>query len=396
MLWRSRKAPAPVPEEAAPAPSPSSPSPPPPSPRPLSPSRASPWRGLIAFWTLALVLLVAGAVLLQWLGPLHHPAPPPSADATSSGSGPILASPFALGGTSAPAGGIAAPSPALLDLQAGGRALPRIGANGLMPAHAYAAWYDRADNHPRVALLLASIGLSEVDSDNAIRTLPAAVSLAISPYAPRLDRLLADARASGHETLIALPMEPNGYPRNDAGERALLTGLDWVQNQERLEGVLGRVLGYVGATSALGGAMGGLRGERFADSPQMDLVLAELGRRGLLWLDARPPTTRPAGPAQLRPGQRRVDLVIDESPSRADIDDRLAELADIARRTGSAVGVVGAPDPVTVDRLATWATSLPAAGVSLVPVSALIPLPRPPAASSAQPGTSASPELPTR
>lgn len=369
MLWRTRRKGETPKSEAAGDSSVETSDPPPAPPGGRRFGMLSGWRPLTLFWVVLLAGLGIAGGVLQWLGPPSR--------LVASLSEPIAAVPHAAPAPGFPAvpGTIPAPSAALLDSRPGGPPLPRIAADGMMPARAYAAYFDRADAHPKVALLIASIGLSEADSLNAIRALPAAVSLAISPYAPQLEHLLDDARSGGHETLISTPMESNGFPQNDAGEQSLLTGLDWAQNQQRLDWALGRISGYVGATAI----MGGLRGEHFADTAQMGLVLDALARRGLIYLDARPPIARPAGPAQMRPGWRRADLVIDDSATPADIDARLAELADLARRTGSAVGVAGAPAPVTVDRIATWATSLPANGVSLVPISALVPLPEPPA-----------------
>ena len=57
------------------------------------------------------------------------------------------------------------------------------------------------------------------------------------------------------------------------------------QNRQRLEWALSRMAGYVGAT----GALGTTRGERFAALPdQMNPVLTELAKRGLLYVDSRP------------------------------------------------------------------------------------------------------------
>ncbi|MFC7542651.1 divergent polysaccharide deacetylase family protein [Siccirubricoccus deserti] len=75
-------------------------------------------------------------------------------------------------------------------------------------------------------------------SENAIRRLPGAVTLAFSPYAPQLPLLLDQARAKGMELLVALPLEPTGYPLNNPGDRALLTGQTEAQNQDRLDWVL--------------------------------------------------------------------------------------------------------------------------------------------------------------
>ena len=67
------------------------------------------------------------------------------------------------------------------------------------------------------------------------------------------------ARA-GWRLLVALPLEPTGYPLNDPGNRALLTSLPRGENADRLDWALSRFAGYVGAI----GALGRMRGERFA------------------------------------------------------------------------------------------------------------------------------------
>jgi polysaccharide deacetylase 2 family uncharacterized protein YibQ len=256
-----------------------------------------------------------------------------------------------------------------------GVALPRIGGDGRMPMRVYAAPYDASVAGPRVAVLLAGMGMTETDSEGAIRMTPPAVSLAFSPYAERPETLLQMARAAGHETLVSIPMEPLGYPLNDAGDHELLTGLAPAQNQERLVWALSRISGYVGATAA----MSGLMGERFAAGAQMAPVLETLAARGLLYIDPRPPVAELAGPLVAQPGQRIADLVIDDLPARADIEGRLAQLEQIAHDRGSALGVAGRPDPATVNTLAAWATTLSARGFVLVPVSALVPpLPLPP------------------
>ena len=69
-----------------------------------------------------------------------------------------------------------------------------------------------------------------------------------------------------------------------------------------------------------------------------------------------------------RPGARRtapgvwgrsVDLVVDEPAVRPEIEAKLAQLEQIAREKGGALGLAGAVRPVTVDRIAAWASGLP-------------------------------------
>ena len=62
--------------------------------------------------------------------------------------------------------------------------------------------------------------------------------------------------------------------------------------------------------------------------------------------------------------------------SRAAIDRRFAELERIARARGAAVGV-GQPYPVTLERLAAWARTLPEKNMVIAPLSALVPAQRP-------------------
>jgi polysaccharide deacetylase 2 family uncharacterized protein YibQ len=331
------------------------------------------WRGLAGFWGALLLLAAAGAAVLQLLGPLPQPDRPPAHAAAAPG--PSVAATVA----SPPSATVAPPDPALLEPSATfpGGDLPRRGAAGLVPARAYAAPFDAADPHPRVAILLGGIGMDESDSEEAVHTLPGAISLAVTPYAWRPERLLAAARGAGHEIWLALPLEPARYPIDDAGDHALLTGNLPALNQQRLEWALTRFDGYVGAT----GALGGLRGERFAAAHElMDPLLQVLAARGLLYIDPRPGAPHPPFVTG-----RSVDVVIDEPPVRTEIEANLARLEQIAHDRGAALGLAGAPRPVTLDRLGAWAATLPSRGLVLAPVSALAEAPPPrPAAAAAE------------
>ena len=297
------------------------------------------------------------------LPPVHGPAGPPPVTAR------IVPGPRAPGAAIPPADP-ALQEPSGLDDRS---FLPRI-AGGLAPMRAYAAGSPPADARPRVAILLADFAMREADSDEALRVLPAAISFAVSPYAlrpgapqPQTERARAQidrARQAGHELLIAIPMEPRGYPLDDPGDRALLTGATADRNAAALRWTLSRLGGPVGAT----GALGSLRGERFAASGQMTQLLEELAQRGLLYVDPRPDGKLPPGAGARRP----VDLILDEPGVRTEIEAKLERLEQLARDRGTAIGLVSAPTPVAVERLAAWTTLLAQRGVVLVPVSALV------------------------
>lgn len=258
---------------------------------------------------------------------------------------------------------IPAPDPALLEQGRFG-ALPRVGADGRTSIRAYGGQFDRQDTRPRIGIIVADIGISNAQTEDAIRRLPPAVTFAISPYAPRAAQVAERLRAKGAETLIGLPLEPAGYPLNDPGNRALLTGRSAPENMANLEWVLSRFPGYVGAI----GVVGGMRGERFAAMEQSYFALQEsLRNRGLLFVDARPGV---AGPA--RAWGRSVDVILDEPATRTEIERRLGELETIAKARGSALGLAHAATPVVVDRLVAWAVGLERRGVVLAPISVLI------------------------
>ena len=329
------------------------------------------------FWLVVLLLLAAGGATLQLLGPPSQERPfatasqaPPRAGAmpTQPAQQAARAAPTSRPGRDTP-GPIADPDPALLEPITGHPSdlLPRIASDGRMPMQVYAAGFDQSTRRPRVGLLLAGVGLNQADSEAAIRNLPGGITLAFSPYAANPAKLLAGARLAEHEYLLSLPMEPQGFPLNDPGPQAMMTSLPPEQNHQRLDWALSRIAGYVGAT----GALGTMRGERFASvSDQMNPVLSDLARRGLLYVDARPG----AAPPPIVWG-RSIDIVVDDPTTAVEIDDKLGRLTRRAREKGSALGLASAVRPVTVDRIAAWASRLAADGLAIAPVSALVQQP---------------------
>jgi polysaccharide deacetylase 2 family uncharacterized protein YibQ len=249
-------------------------------------------RALAWFWAVVLLLAAGAAGTLAWLGPPRPPATPVAA--------------------------------------------------GVLPASA-------AVHGPRIAIVVAGIGMIAADSQGAIAALPAAVSLAVSPYAPDPAGTAKAARDAGHEVLLSLPMQPAGGAAADAGDEALTTGQDPSVTASRLAWALGRVPGPAGATGLLGP---GLDGAAFAASPSLVAVTDTLAARHLWFLDARRLSMLDA------PGA---------SPSQA-LDLLVAE----ARRRGSAIGALAAPAPDLVAALTKLLPGLAAAGVRLVPVGQIM------------------------
>ena len=294
-------------------------------------------------------------------------APGVAVSASPPAAPPTAPEPPPLAGAAAPRAivrPIGAPDAALLEQGRHGM-LPRAGTDGRSSIRAYGRDFDRRDTRPRIGIVVADIGLKATDTEEAIRRLPAAVALALSPYAPRPGQAAERARERGMETLISLPMEPAGYPDNNPGDQALLTGRSMPENMDRLDWVLSRAQGYVGVI----GAIGGMRGERFAAMPDaMATVQDTLRLRGLLYVDPRP-----GAPPPSHAWGRSVDILLDDpAGTRGEIDRRLAELEALARERGVALGLAGAATPALVERIAAWAPGLESRGLVLAPISAMI------------------------
>ncbi|HEY1934586.1 MAG TPA: divergent polysaccharide deacetylase family protein [Acetobacteraceae bacterium] len=348
------------------------------------------WRALGTFWVVVFLSVGGIAAILQVLGPPPRPVPAarmataqpmpapspaplvaaPLVTATTKSTSPVAprdkVPPLDRPGRGTP-GATADPEPSLLQAAPTdpSEMLPRISPDGRKPMQAYAAGFDPTSQRPRIGLVVAGIGLNQADSERAVHDLPRGVTFAISPYALGTQQLLTAARLADHEYLLSIPMEPQSFPLNDAGPQALMTNLPPEENQVRLYWAMSRIAGYVGVTDALGA----LRGERFAGlADQMNPVLAQIAQRGLLYVDARAPGADDPPPLP-RVWSRAVDLVVDQPESQ--IDEKLAELEHIAKEKGSALGLAGAPLPVTVQHIAVWASGLMDRGLALAPVSAL-------------------------
>lgn len=247
-------------------------------------------------------------------------------------------------------------------------AIPKIAADGTRPAEAFARPVKPIagkPDAPRIALIVAGLGVSTSATAAAISKLPGAVTLAFMPYGADVGHMAARARGEGHEILLEVPMEPFGYPDNDSGPQTLLTSLTPEQNVERLHWLMGRFEGYVGIAGAMGA--------RFTASEQSFApILRETAKRGLIFVDdgsnPRSVAGRIAGANNLP--FAKADIVLDAVATPAEIDRALGRLEMTAREHGSAVGVASAL-PVSIDHIAKWAKAAESHGLLLVPITAI-------------------------
>ncbi|MEO0393894.1 MAG: divergent polysaccharide deacetylase family protein [Pseudomonadota bacterium] len=242
--------------------------------------------------------------------------------------------------------------------------LPVIGSDGQRSARVYARQVVALDV-PRIAIVMTDLGLDETRTQVAIERLPADISLAFHAYAPDLNDLIAAARNDGHESLLALPMEPTAYPIDDPGPNPLLVDVTPQDNRAALYRSLGSAEGYVGVTNFMGTAL-------LEDQPALAPIMSEIADRGMIFIDNNTAINSVSETIakRLPMPYGRSNRFIDALPTAADIDEQLQGLEAIARLNGVAIGFAQ-PFPITLQRLDEWLPLLRSRGIDLVPVSAV-------------------------
>ncbi len=212
----------------------------------------------------------------------------------------------------------------------------------------------------KIAIVVRGLGLSQSATEAAITKLPAAVTLAFSPYARNIKTWMDRAKAAGHEVLIEVPLESKDFPAQDPGPLGLLTTLELKDNTERLDAVLKTGAGAIGVFDA--------QGTKFRENAQsITPMFAKLKEQNLFYVQGSP---------GVRMGDAYVstavaDVVLDERPFRAAVDARLDYAERLARYQGSVVASVQAK-PVSFERLILWLEQAQKKGIALTPISTVL------------------------
>lgn len=255
------------------------------------------------------------------------------------------------------------PDRALLEDSAHGP-IPTRAADGRRAFDVYAMPWSGARG-ARIALIIGGLGVSQSGTQQALQKLPKEVTLAFASGGNSLSRWMNNARQSGHELIMQVPLEPYDYPNVDPGRSTLLVDVSEADNRDNLHWTLARTTNYVGVMNYMGARFS-------ADQPAMAGLMEELGARGLMYLDdgssARSLAENLAAPNRVP--FATSDMVIDGDRGKAAILAKLDDLERTARAKGFAIGTGSAFD-VTVDSVASWAAEVRKRGIEIVPISAL-------------------------
>ena len=223
----------------------------------------------------------------------------------------------------------------------------------------------RPGPHARVAIVIDDLGRERVISRELLQwNLP--VTFAILPFEPHSRDLAVEAHQKGKEVILHLPMEPHGYPKTRPGEGTLLLEM----NERVLLHQLSRDIDAVPYIKGVSNHMG----SRFMeDSKKMKLVLSELKRRGLFFLDSRttPETVgvQTANSIGLEAAERAVFL--DNEVNEDAIRRSLHRLIRLSLASGKAIGI-GHPHGATLRSLRRMIPEMKEKGIEVVPLSVIM------------------------
>jgi uncharacterized protein len=293
--------------------------------------------------TAAALDLGAEAVLVGRAEAAIEPAAPPSAEpgaADGPGSGDVVA-----------------------PLSVAAAVLPHRPAEHPTPTWLRNAVPSTNDGRPSIAVVIDDMGFNR-RAAAVLNRLPGPLTLAFLPYATKLDEQARAAQAAGHELLVHVPMEPRG--QESPGPNALTSQLVPAELVSRLRTQLRSFRGFVGINNHMGSLL-------TTDPGRMAILMAELRRHGLLFLDSRTTPQSVAAREAARIGVPHAlrDVFIDHDLDRASVLRELERAARIARDQGHAVAI-GHPHDVTIAALEAWLPTLEARDIALVPISAIV------------------------
>jgi len=218
--------------------------------------------------------------------------------------------------------------------------------------------------YPKIGIIIDDLGY-DISLANAFLKLDLSLTFSVLPFTPNTRLIARKAWNEGRETMLHLPMEPMSYPAINPGDGVLLVSMD----REMILEILNRDLSQIPFVAGVNNHMG----SRFTENEEkMMIVLAELKRKGLYYIDSRTSggtvAFEVAKKMELRTASR--DIFLDNHLSENALKTQMERLLSVARHKGSAIGI-GHPHKETLDLLKKYQTTLNNKA-EVVPVSNLV------------------------
>jgi polysaccharide deacetylase 2 family uncharacterized protein YibQ len=213
---------------------------------------------------------------------------------------------------------------------------------------------------PYISIAINDYGLSDPLSREMVDALPSSVTFILSPYSKQPNDWIGMAREDGHEVWLNMPIENKDFPYSDPGAKGLLTRVSLQYNQDRLEWVLGRAVGYTGIAAFTDGALDNARNV-------FEKMTRDMFGRGLGYFEMNTADDSFFLPlvkglkAPHAQSNATIEIVDEDGPE-------IQKVYGTIEKNGHAVVVI-TPSPVNLKGLKSWLVSLEEQGVASVPLS---------------------------
>lgn len=216
---------------------------------------------------------------------------------------------------------------------------------------------------PVIAIVIDDMGVSHRRTAN-ISSLDYPLTSSFLTYASNLRPQIAAAERAGHEIIAHLPMEPKASM--NVSPDVLTVKMNEKQVAEGLNGMLDKFPGIAGVNNHMG--------SRFTeDAERMDVVMKELEKRGLFFLDSKT-TPHSAGEKAAKDNRVRYvsrNVFLDNEDKFDYVMRQLRQTEAIARKNGYAVAI-GHPKEQTYNALKVWLPTLKSRNLRLVHLSEIV------------------------
>ena len=217
---------------------------------------------------------------------------------------------------------------------------------------------------PKIAIVIDDAGIDKIRTQHAI-ALAGPLTISFLTYATNLKEQVKRAKDAGHEIMTHVPMEPFNKEL-DPGPNFLNVADSHVKIREKIVLALSKIPESVGINNHMGSHFtSNVRG--------MEMVMYELRRRGLLFLDSRtsPKTVVPKIASKYQVPFVTRNVFLDHEPRLGFILSQLEILERLAKKQGYAVAI-GHPRTSTIRALSQWLPVVAEKGLELVPISSIV------------------------
>ena len=224
---------------------------------------------------------------------------------------------------------------------------------------------EKAALRPKIALVIDDLGGERLIARELLQwDIP--VTFSILPFTPYAKTIAKEAHQKGKEVILHIPMEPHGYPKVKPGEGGLLEEM----NEESLRRQL---IKDIEAVPYIKGASNHMGSRLMEDHEKVKIVLSELKRRKLYFLDSRttPQTVGIHEAQSIGVKTMERSLFIDHSLDEEDIKEKIEKLIRLSLSNGKAIGI-GHPHASTIKSIKEMIPKIKEKGIELVPLSAVI------------------------